>query len=118
MDSPKDRRQTPLASAFIDAECMFTPLQRSISAAERAFHRALAGLERLRKSRALPKPDDVEASSAELTSFPQCAPDPAPVLPAEPAFPPSGTAPGLELASFPQITVPHPSENPIDNLTV
>jgi hypothetical protein len=118
MDSPKDRRQTPLSSAFIDAEFMFTPLQRSISAAERAFHRALAGLERLRKSRALPKPADVEASSAKLASFPQSAPDPAPVLPAEPAFPPSGTAPGLELASFPQITVPHPSENPIDNLTV
>jgi hypothetical protein len=71
MDSMNDLQQTPLSSAFIEAESIFIPLQRVTSATERAFHRALADLARLKKSRALPKPADAEASSAKLASFPQ-----------------------------------------------
>jgi hypothetical protein len=73
INSQQDLQQTPLSSAFIEAESIFIPLQRVISATERAFHRALADLERLKKSRALLKPADAEPPSAELASFPQNA---------------------------------------------
>jgi hypothetical protein len=55
----------------MEAESFFTPLQRIINANERAFHRALADLERPKKSRNQPKPTDTKTTSAESALFPR-----------------------------------------------
>jgi hypothetical protein len=73
---PEDLQQTGLARGFIEAESYFTSVQCLINANERAFHRALADLERLKKSRTPIQPAETKAPSAELAPFPQHASEP------------------------------------------
>jgi hypothetical protein len=76
-DELRDLRQpTILADAFADNQQNFLNLQRPINAAERAFHRALLDLQRLKKSRPHMQLVESEPASVEMASFPQNPPDP------------------------------------------